>query len=75
LQVAEDCGLQDEGLTLDHRRRKCELHRKGLENKQTGGWSKSEAIMSCAEHPSFPSCDGVRYSDSDSLFSTGTEEK
>lgn len=75
LQVVEDCGFQDEGLTLDHRRWQCELHKKRLENKQTGGWSKSKAMMSCAEHPCFPFCDGVRHSDSDGLVPTGAEEK
>lgn len=75
LQVVEDCGLQGEDLTLNHRRWQCELHKKGLENKQTGGWSKSKAITSCAEHHCFPFCDGARRSDSDTLVPTGTEEK
>lgn len=74
-KIVEDGGLQDKGLSPDHSIWQRGLYEEWLEGPEACGRSKPKAILSCAEHPSFPLSDGVRHSNCDIPISFGTERK
>lgn len=63
LQVAEDSGFHQEGLSTDDRIWQRHVHKEGLNCSEARGGGKAKPPPSQAEHLDFPLCSNSRHCD------------